>query len=488
MMSLVNYSRIFEASLNEIYVFDAESLHFIEVNRGARENIGYSMDELRQLTPIDIKPEYHHESYQALIAPLRSGEKELLVFETIHIRRDGSTYPCEVHLQMSQLHDQAVFVAIILDITERKRMEAYNRGLGQILEQSLNEIYVFDAVTLKFVQVNRGARENIGYSMDELRLMTPLDIKPEYSYESFQELIAPLKTGEKEIVIFETIHLRRDGSTYPCEVHLQLDQFGWQGVFVAIILDTSERKEAEKKLLEMALQSQRAQVVHNFIQDTSHEFRTPLATLSLKCHILNKTLEDDRYQDHLAVMQAQVSRIENLVNSLHEVSRLEVTESVSKTPLKINALLKDLVRQMQALCQPQQIRMRYDFQRDLPLCEANREMLQTAFYQILKNACQFSREGTDITIRSRSAENEICISIEDTGQGIAAEDLPHVFDYLYRGDKARSMQGGYGLGLSISKRIIHLHDGSIDVQSQLDRGTTVTVRLPISTEFMKLFS
>ena len=107
------------------------------------------------------------------------------------------------------------------DITERKEADDIRTRFGRLLESSLNEIYFFDAQTLRFVDVNHGARENIGYSLDELRTMTPLDITTEYSKESFECLLSPLRSGEKDIQVAFTDHKRKDGSLYPIEAHIQ---------------------------------------------------------------------------------------------------------------------------------------------------------------------------------------------------------------------------------------------------------------------------
>lgn len=112
--------RILDSSANEIYMFDSETLHFIQVNEGARRNLGYDMEELRRLTPLDIKPEFDRARFDALLAPLRNGTEDVLVFETSHRRKDGSLYPVEALLQMSRAETPPVFVAINLDISERK--------------------------------------------------------------------------------------------------------------------------------------------------------------------------------------------------------------------------------------------------------------------------------------------------------------------------------------------------------------------------------
>ena len=134
------------------------------------------------------------------------------------------------------------------EIAERKWTEEKNERLGHILDESLNEIYIFDAKTFRFLQVNRGARHNLGYSIEEITTLTPLDLKPEFTPETFAELIQPLHNGEKNKVRFETIHRRKDGSLYPVEVHLQLVA-GSTPVFVAIIIDITDRKQAVKALL-----------------------------------------------------------------------------------------------------------------------------------------------------------------------------------------------------------------------------------------------
>jgi len=111
--------RILKHSWDEIFVFSAGSLDFIDVSEGACRNLGYSQEEMKELTPIDLKPEFSLDQFQALVAPLRSGEVEHLDFQTVHRRKDGSIYPVEIRLQYSKTETPPVFVAIIQDISER---------------------------------------------------------------------------------------------------------------------------------------------------------------------------------------------------------------------------------------------------------------------------------------------------------------------------------------------------------------------------------
>jgi PAS domain S-box-containing protein len=172
-------------------------------------------------------------------------------------------------------------IAVGHDITERKQAEDNATRLGHILESSLNEIYLFNAETLQFIQVNRGARDNLGYSMDELLELTPLDLKPEFTHESFAELVEPLRTGRKEVVQFNTVHKRKDKTLYPVEVHLQLTTHGFFSAFVAVILDISERKIAEQKREKLL----------NELQETLAHVKTLSGLLPICAHC--KKIRDD---------------------------------------------------------------------------------------------------------------------------------------------------------------------------------------------------
>jgi len=130
----------------------------------------------------------------------------------------------------------------------RNKSQKIAATFGKILETSLNEIYIFDANTLKFIQVNKGARDNLGYSMEELKNLNPIVIKPEFTETKFKSLIAPLLDGTQEKVVFTATHKRKDGSIYPIEAHLQKSMMGDRPVFAAVVLDTSHRLEWENKL------------------------------------------------------------------------------------------------------------------------------------------------------------------------------------------------------------------------------------------------
>jgi PAS domain S-box-containing protein len=131
---------------------------------------------------------------------------------------------------------------------DRYMAERERTWLHDVIARSLNEIFVFDPVTLRFIFANAGAQRNLGYSMEELSALTPLDIKPQYTEEKFRAMVAPLLDGRQSLLVFETPHRRKDGSLYPAEVHLQLVDRPEGAVVLAIVNDIAERRRAEEQI------------------------------------------------------------------------------------------------------------------------------------------------------------------------------------------------------------------------------------------------
>ncbi|MFQ5661462.1 MAG: PAS domain S-box protein [Gammaproteobacteria bacterium] len=168
--------------------------------------------------------------------------------ELYALHKDGTEFPIELSASSLLLHDKWHAVGIIHDITKRKQLEQKETSLGNIIRFSLNEIYIFDSETLKFIDVNTCARNNLGYTMEEFQELTPIDLKKEFTPETFRELINPLRSGVEEKIVFESTHERKDGTSYPVEVHLQLMPYLEKDAFVAFILDITERKKIEREL------------------------------------------------------------------------------------------------------------------------------------------------------------------------------------------------------------------------------------------------
>ncbi|MAC96219.1 MAG: hypothetical protein CMC96_12040 [Flavobacteriales bacterium] len=223
----------------------SKSLEVIYANGKAYTGLSMFPEEVRNK---DIREVFYPEALEQILAPINR------VFKGENVREEcvvGDKTFLNSYLPIKNSNGKIErFVLSSIDISDQKKLRTEREQFAYALENSINEIYIFDANTLKFEYVNKGALNNLGYSLAEIIQMTPLDLKKGHTKKTFQPYLNELLKGEKEQVIFETTHTRANGSTYPVEVFLQLAIYDYKKHFVAIINDISERKSQERKLVE----------------------------------------------------------------------------------------------------------------------------------------------------------------------------------------------------------------------------------------------
>lgn len=197
---------------------------------------------------------------------------------------------------------------------------------------------------MKFLQVNRGACENLGYAADELMTMTPLHIKPEHDAENFGDLFAPLRSGERSSVQFETIHRRKNGSYYDMSINLQLMRNETPLSSAAIIQDITERKQFEfslKVAKEKAESAAQTAVSANsakseFLATMSHEIRTPMSGILGMASMLLEGRLDEKKREQAEIIATSGQALLTIINDIPDFSKLEAgkldLESVPMSP------------------------------------------------------------------------------------------------------------------------------------------------------------
>ncbi|WP_435620644.1 PAS domain S-box protein [Thermoanaerobacterium thermosulfurigenes] len=250
------YSKLFEDSLNEIYIFDAETLKFIFVNRGARKNLGYSEEELKKMTPLDIKIEFTLQSFKEFLKPLLNGKQMQLNIETMHRRKDGSLYPVVIHIELMEYDGEKVFVAFVADLTEQRKIE------NDLMEKNeiLNTItaYAGDAIIMidgygKVTFWNPAAERILGYSKDEIlgKELHTFMILDEQLYSSYKKAIEKFRHSGEGSIVGKTVEMKtvhKKGHEIDVELSLSVVKINGSWHAIGIIRDISERKKFEELL------------------------------------------------------------------------------------------------------------------------------------------------------------------------------------------------------------------------------------------------
>ncbi|MDH5476217.1 MAG: PAS domain S-box protein [Cyclobacteriaceae bacterium] len=234
---------------------------------------GYSNEELIGADHRIINSGYHPKSFfKDLWKTIAQGK--VWNNEVKNKAKDGSYYWVNTTI-VPFVNDKGKpyqYMVVRFDITEEKAAIEEGMNLGEILEDSLNEIFIFNQDDLRFVNANKGSLKNMGYSLEEMCKMTPVDIKPEFTEQQFKDFIAPLQKNDVEFLELETIHERKNHSTYNAFISIQPAIYNKRPVFVAFVRDETEKKKVEKERLQFEKELQEKVSLLATIENIQAEF------------------------------------------------------------------------------------------------------------------------------------------------------------------------------------------------------------------------
>jgi Signal transduction histidine kinase len=215
-----------------------------------------------------------------------------------------------------------------------------------------------------------------------------------------------------------------------------------------------------------------------FLADVSHELRTPLTVIKGNIGIIRKYGADE---ESLSGIESEVDRLTRLVGDLLLLNQAEAgVLNLDFVKVDLGTVLVEVMQQMSVLAE-KKVKLKLKTI-DQAIVLGDRDRLKQVFLNLISNAIAYTPSKGSVEVSLIKGEHQAIFAVKDTGAGISAEDLPHIFERFYRGDKSRTHTptSGFGLGLSIAKWITEKHGGKIEVDSQLEVGTTFTVSLPLA--------
>ncbi|MBK7628141.1 MAG: PAS domain S-box protein [Bacteroidales bacterium] len=464
----------------------------INVNKSFCKILGYTEDELRSKNWKEISYPDDIPRTEEIVETLISGKAEWARWDKRYLHKSGKIIFTDIttYLQRDNSGNPQFFITTISDITERIQLERERFRLLDIIDKSSNEIYIFDSETLIFEYVNRGALLNIGYSIDEMRVMTPIDIKPFISEETFREMLKPLLSFEKQVLVFETSHRRKNGTDYPVEVFLQIYNDEGKKLLFAIINDITARRIAEQEIialnenLEKKVYQRTSQLnsankeLEAFSYSVSHDLRAPLRAVHSYTRILKEdykdTLDDEGKRiceiiENSAVHMGQL--IDDLL-SFSRVGRSEINSSKIDMTKMVKAVLSEVVSPEDLL----RINIKVD---KLPSAYGDSTAIKQVITNLLSNAIKYSSKNDKPSIYFgwEQSKDSQAYYVRDNGVGFDMKYSNKLFGVFQRLHSTKEFEGN-GVGLAIVQRIIHRHGGKVWAEGEVGKGATFFFSLP----------
>ena len=461
---------------------------WLQVNRAVCEIVGYSEQEMLTKTFQDITHPDDLDIDLNYVGQVLSGEIESYQMEKRYFHKLG--HEVWVLLSVSLVRDsQGVplhFISQIQEITQRKQAEAALAAernlLRTLIDHMPDYIFVKDAAG-RFVVSNEAHTQASGRPVEEIIGKTSLEVYTQklgsQYYADDQRVIqsgqpvinaerrTPDPSGQEKWGLTTKVPLR--------------DQNGYVTGLVGITRDITERKQVEQQALELAQERERVKILTDFVTDVSHDFRTPLSSINTSLYLMAKTSDPEKQKRSLAKAERQIARLTQLVDRLLIMARLDSETAFAFQRMDLNRLMADFCVQLEDDAKEKAITVLKELYEGSLLIQAEPQELSLALAELGKNAAWYTPSDGTITIRTSRKDNRAVIEVCDTGIGIPAAEFSQIFQRLYRVDKARSTEtGGAGLGLSIAKRIVELHQGNITVESVVGEGSSFKVFLPLS--------
>jgi PAS domain S-box-containing protein len=484
---------IVESSQDAIISKDLNSI-INSWNKGAERIFGYKAAEVvGKPVTILIPPDLQAEETQ-ILERIRRGER-IEHFDTIRRRKDGSLI--NISLTISPIKNERGEVIgaskIARDITEREQAQreiSFQANLLDAVEQAV----IATDLTGTIIYWNSFAEKLYGWSTAEALGSNILEITPtKLSRDQAQEILSSLQKGEGWSGEFRV--QRRDGSEFPAMV-TDSPIFSDKGELIGIVgvsVDNTERRRAEEEREQLLASEREARaeaeaanrLKDEFLATLSHELRNPLNVVIGYAEILRRS--DDLPKPDFVIKAADVIRRNalaqsQLVSDLLDLSRLQMRKlSLNCQPVSLSTVISDATETVKVEASAKGISLNVDLQTDIIVVDGDPVRLGQIAWNLLNNSVKFTPTGGHINVVLSEDGSDAKLVVKDSGQGISAEFLPHVFEIFRQGDGSSvRRQGGMGIGLALVQQLVELHGGRILAESAgVGSGAQFTVWIPL---------
>ncbi len=467
--------------------------HFIQVNTKFAKMLNYSPEELMNKSIFDVIHPRHIAQCHKKRRQLATKEINSFQIEQQYIRKGGSTF--WGHLWVTSLHDVNdkvnATISILVDLTARKRAEEKIRQLSRAVEQSYNNIVITDKKgQIEFV--NPAFTRTTGYLATEVIGKNPRVISSHKHTPSFYKTLwNTLNRGE--VWQGEFLNKRKDGELYweQATISPLKDEAGKITHYLAVKEEITQRKQAEKELLQAKQSAEAAnQAKNEFIAKMSHELRTPLNAILGFAQIMqqSQTLPPE-HLENVKIINRNGEYLLSLINDILDMSKIEAGKlTLSEQDFDLHHLLDEVYELFYLKARNKSLQLQVKWSDKLPrYVHTDSGKLRQVLINLISNAIKFTHTGKiDLSVEvapesSTIPKDGLYFTIQDTGAGIAEDELGYLFKAFSQTTTGRAIQEGTGLGLAISRKFVQLMGGKISVKSQIGKGTQFefSIRAPV---------
>ena len=491
---LSRYKETLDQIQDCVFIFDPTTLRFSYVNQGAIKQVGYSRDELLEMHPYDIKPEYTESQFRKLIDPVINGDKESITFATEYQHKDGHRIPVEVLLQYvaGENEEPSRVVTVVRDVTERNEAQRALRISDERLRRSqvIANIGTWDW-NIKTGELYCSERIGplFGYPQEKL----------ETSYDNFLHAVHP---DDRQMVIDAINACIEQGKEYNIEhrciwpsgeVRWMLGRGdvvrGDNGEplrMLGVLHDVTDLKSTQLELQKAKDEAERAsRAKSEFLSSMSHELRTPLNAIMGFAQLFQyDPTASDSHKDNAQEIYGAGLHLRRLIDDILDLARVEAGHfDISLESILFDDVVRESLTLVTPLADERDIELIINMEDQCHhVCvSADQTRLKQVLINLLSNAIKYNRKHGKVTLTCEvPRDGFIRLCVADTGIGIARKNFKAVFVPFSRVHSGMWTAEGTGIGLSITRQFVELMGGAIGFESELGKGSTFWVDLKLA--------
>lgn len=250
--------------------------------------------------------------------------------------------------------------------------------------------------------------------------------------------------------------------------------------YTVVLRDVTRRKRMQQQEVTLGVELQRVKVLSDFIRDTSHDLKTPIATIMANLYLLRRMSTEARQIEKVDTIDLYIKHLNHMLADFQNMALVDSFSTLDKSPMRLEMVVQDVLDAVADGINQKQLTLSKSIAPDLPLVHLNDEWFHNALLNVVENAIAFTPAGGEIRVSAKPCGGYVQIEIFNSGSHIDEADLPRVFERLYKGDKARTQSMRTGLGLSMTRRVLELHHGTVDIFNRED-GVSVVMDVPYGT-------
>lgn len=467
--------------------------NFLEVNNMLCVKLGYAKEELLNMTIYDTELEQREVIEERLNVLFTQGS---ITFESIFISKEGKKYPVEINSHLFNINGKKIILGIMKDISIKKELHETEERYRKLVELLPDAIHVKQNGNIVFT--NEAGAKLYGVK-NRKELIGRDDL--EFTHTDYKSLSIErgnnIRNQKKRLAAVEQKCVREDGQIIDVEVASTFITFNGEGAILSVLRDITERKEWENRL-EKALEENKkllknAVELHEqkteFFSNISHEFKTPLNVILGSIQLLESFCKRDKDKapdDHIdlyryiGIMKQNCYRLLRLINNLIDMNKADSKFLEARfCNHDIICIIEDITLSVAEFARNKGLTLIFDTEIEEKIIRCDVDKIERIMLNLLSNSIKYTEPGGQVCVNIIDKKDKIIINVKDTGIGIPKDKLEVVFERFEQLDASlRRKKEGSGIGLSLVKSFVEIHDGRIWAESECGVGTQFFIELP----------